>query len=73
MRDGLATLENSDNRRLTFEIAVFGHADMRFFVLFFRLLELDLVDLDAILGMLKGGVDGEGVGFVDVFAFRVLC
>jgi len=33
---------------------------------------LHLVDLDAVLGVLEVGVDGESVGIVYLFAFRVL-
>lgn len=71
MRDLLATLQNPYNRRLAFEVAVLGDADVGFFVLFFRFFELDLVDFDAVFGVLEVWVDGEGVCFVDVFAFGV--
>lgn len=42
---------------------------MRLLILGFGLFGLDLVDLDAVFGMGKVDVDGEGVGGVDVFAF----
>jgi hypothetical protein len=44
---------------------------VRFFVFFFGLFELDLVDLDAVFGMGEVWVEGEGVGGGDVFAFGV--
>jgi len=37
---------------------------MRLLVLLFRLLELDLVDLDTHLGIAEAGVEGEFVGLV---------
>lgn len=45
---------------------------MCFLVLLFGLLELYLVDLDAVFGVLEVGVYGECVCIVDVFAFGVL-
>ena len=71
MPDCLAALHDPHDRRLRFEIPVFGDADVRFFVFFFGLAELDLVDLDAVFGVREGVVEGEGVGVVDVFAFWV--
>jgi len=43
---------------------------MRLLVLGFGLFELDLVDLDAVFGVGEAEVEGEGVGGVDIFAFR---
>jgi len=57
---------------LTLEVPVFGDTDVSFFVLLLRLLELDLVDFDAVLRVLEVRVDGEGVRFVDLFALGVL-
>jgi len=44
---------------------------VRLFVLFFRLFELDLVDFDAVFGVREVRVEGEGVGWGDVFGFGV--
>lgn len=41
---------------------------MRFLILFFRFLGLDLIDFDAVFGVDEKGVEGKGVGAVDVFA-----
>jgi hypothetical protein len=44
---------------------------VRFLVFFFGFFELNLVDLDAIFRVGEVGVEGEGVGRGDVFAFGV--
>ena len=68
MRNRLAALHDAHNRRLALEITVLSDADMCFLVLLFSLLELDLVDFDAILGVREVGVDAEGVCGVDFAA-----
>lgn len=72
MRNQLATLEDANDCGLALEVAVFGDADVSLLILFFRLFELDLIDLDAIFGMLEVRVDRECVCFVDVSAFWML-
>jgi hypothetical protein len=57
MGDQLATLEDANDGGLALEVAVLGNADVSLLVLFLRLLELDLVDLDAVLGMFEVRVD----------------
>lgn len=69
MRNRLAALHDPDNRRLGLELSICSHALVRFLVLGFGLAGLDLVDLDAEFGVREGGVGGEGIGCVDVFAF----
>ena len=69
MRNRLSALHDPDNCRLGLELPICSHALVRLLVLGFGLAGLDLVDLDAELGVREGGVGGEGVGFVDVFAF----
>ena len=71
MANGLPALHDAHDRRLRLEVAVFRHAHVRFFVFFFGLFELDLVDLDAVFGVGEVRVEGEGVGGRDVFAFGV--
>lgn len=73
MRDQLATLENADDSGLTLEVAIFRNTNVCFLVLFLCLFELDLVDLDTVLGVLEVLVDGERVGFVDVAALWMFC
>ena len=73
MRDQLSTLQDPDDSSLTLEVAIFGNADVRFFVFLLGFFELDLVDFDAVFGVLEVGVHAEGVGFVDVFASGMFC
>ena len=68
----LAALHDAHDGGLRLVMPVGGDALVRFLVLLRRFLELDLVDLDAVLGVGKGEVDGEGVGSVDVAALGVL-
>jgi len=67
----LPALHDAHDRRLRLEVPVFCDAHVRFFVFFFGLFELDLVDLDAVFGVREVWVEGEGVGRGDVFAFGV--
>jgi hypothetical protein len=71
MPNRLATLHDPHNRRLGLEIPVFGNTHVSFFVFFFGFFELDLVDFDAVFGVREVGVEGEGVGGRDFFAFGV--
>jgi len=66
MPDLLPRLENPNDSGLAFEVAVFRYTNVSFFVFFFGLLELNLVDFDPISGMREVGVEGEGVGGRDV-------
>lgn len=70
MCDGLSPFHDPDNRRLGLELSICGDALVRLFVLEFGLAGLDLVDFDAIFGVRERGVDGEGIGGVDIFTFR---
>lgn len=65
----LRTLHDPHDRGLSFEVTVGEYTLVRFFVLFFGLLQLDLVDLDAVLFVREGGVEREGVCGVDVTAW----
>lgn len=67
----LATLHDPHNRRLRLELAVLLDAFVRLFVLFLGLFQLDLVDLDAHLGVGEGSVVAEFVGRRHFAAFRV--
>ena len=67
----LAALHDPDDGGLRLVMPVGSDALVRFLVFLRRFLELDLVDLDAVFGVGEGEVDGEGVGRVDVAAFRV--
>lgn len=69
MHDRLPALHDPHDRRLRLVVAVRRDPLVRFLVLGFRLLELDLVDLDAVLRVGEVAVEGEGVGRVDVLAF----
>ena len=71
MRDGLSALQDAHDGGLAFEVAVLGHAHVRFFVLFLGLLELHLVDLHTVLGMLEVEIDRERIGIVDVPSLRM--
>lgn len=70
MGNGLPTFHDADDGCLGLEVPVGGDTLMGLFVLFFGLFGLDLVDLDAIFGVGKVHVDREGIGGVDVSAFR---
>ena len=72
MSNGLSALHNAHDCRLALKVAVFRHAFVGLFVFLLGLLELDLVDAHAILGMREGQIDGEVVPGVDVFARRLL-
>lgn len=71
MANGLPALHDAHDSRLRLEIAVLCDTHVRFFVFFFGLFELDLVDLDAVFGVGEVRVEGESVGGRDVFAFGV--
>lgn len=72
MRNRLATLHDTHNRRLRLVVAIRRDSFVGRLVLFFGFFELDLVDFDAHFGVLEGAVVGEFVGVVDVFAFGFL-
>lgn len=72
MRNGLATLHDTHNRRLRFVVSVCRHSLVGRLVFFLGFFELNLVDFDAHLGVLKGAVVGKFVGVVDIFAFGFL-
>jgi hypothetical protein len=69
MRNRLPSLHNPDNRCLRLKLPISRHADVCFFVFFFRLFQLDRVDLDAVFGVCEGGVQGERVCGGDFAAF----
>lgn len=70
--DCLAALHDSHNGRLCFEVPVCGDTLVRRLVLLLGLLQLDLVDFDAHLGVREPRIVGERVGRVDILAFGVL-
>ncbi len=70
MSDGLPALHDAHNGRLRLVMPVRGNTLVRFLVLFFGLFELDLVDLDPVLGVREAVVDGEPIVFADISPFR---
>lgn len=70
--DRLATLHDPHNGRLGLEMPVCRDPLVRRLVLLLRLLQLDLVDLDAHLGVCESWIVREGVCRVDILALRVL-
>ena len=69
MTDRLAALHDPDNRRLRLKLPVRCDSFVSFLVLRLRLARLDLIDLDAVLWVCEGVVDGEDVIFLNVFTF----
>jgi hypothetical protein len=72
MTDRLLALHNAHNRSLSLKISIGLHAFVRFFVFFPRLLELYLIDLNAVFLVCERCVEGKCVGWGDVTALRVL-
>lgn len=72
MRDDLTALHDTDNRRLRLVVSIRGNPFVRALVFLLGFLELDLVDLDAHLGIGEAPIVGEYVGLVDIFAFGLL-
>jgi hypothetical protein len=72
MRNRLATLHDTHNRRLRLVVSVRRDSFVGRLVFFLGFFELDLVDFDAHLGVLEGAVVGEFVGVVDILAFGFL-
>jgi hypothetical protein len=71
MRNPLARLQYAHNSRLGLVVPVGSDAFVRFLIFGDGLFELDLVDLNAVLGVGKGGVEGESVSGINVAAFGV--
>ena len=69
MQDGLTALHDADKCSLGFVLPVLSNAFMGLLVLLLSLLELDLVDLDAVLWILEGKVDAKCIGWIDIAAF----
>ena len=69
MLDRLAALHDSHNSSLCLIMSVCGHTLVSLLILLFGLLELDLVDLDAILGIGEAQIDDEGISLIYVLAF----
>ena len=72
MRDRLPTLHYSHNRRLGFETAVSRNSLMCLLVFLLCLLCLNLIDFNAVFGVLETVIYGEGIGIIDILALRVL-
>ncbi len=72
MPDRLAALHNPHDGRLSLIMPVGRNALVRLFVFFPGLFELDLIDFDAIFGIRKGVIDGEGVVLANVSALGCL-
>lgn len=66
----LLAFHDPHDRRLRLVLPVRRHPLVRLLVLLLRLLELDLVDLDAILRVTEAQVHHELVARVDIFAAR---
>ena len=72
MRDPPSTFHNTHDRGLRLVLPVRSDSLMRGLVLSFGLFRLDLIDLDPVFRMSEGGVDGEGISRVNIFALRRL-
>lgn len=72
VRDGLTALHDSDNRCLRLVVPISGNPLVRALVLLLGFLKLDLIDLDAHLGIGEARIVGEYVGVVHIFALGVL-
>ena len=70
--DGFSTFHDPHNCRLRFKGAVSGNSLMGLLILLLRLLGLDLVDLDAVLGMLEHVVHAKGVTRAHLLPFGTL-
>ena len=68
----LPCFEDSHNSSLGFVVAIGGDTLMSLLVFGSGFFELHRVDLDAVLGVGEGGVDGEGVGGINFATFGVL-
>lgn len=68
MLDRLATLHDAHNRRLGLVVSVGRDSFVGRLVLLLGLLQLDLVDLDAHLGVGEAGIIGEDVGCLYLLA-----
>lgn len=68
MLDSLATLHDAHNSCLSFVVPVGRDSLVSRLVLLLGLLQLDLVDLDAHLGVGEAGIVGEAVGCFDLLA-----
>jgi len=55
--DSLLALHDPHNGCLGLELTISVYTFVRFLILFFRLFELHLINLDAILLMRKGGIE----------------
>lgn len=73
MRDRLSTLHNPHNRRLSLVLSVLMHPLMRLLIFFLRFLQLDLIDLDPVLGICESEVRGKGVVVIDLPSFGMFC
>lgn len=71
MLHGLAALHDPHNGSLRFEVSVGSSTLVRRLLLLLGLLELDLIDLDALLDVGEPSVEGKGVCSVDILALGV--
>lgn len=69
MRNGLAAFHDPYDRSLCLKVSVCGNTLVCRLVLLFGFLQLDLVDLDPHLLVLKLGIVRKHVSLVDLFAF----
>ncbi len=69
MCDRLSALHDPHDSSLRFEVTVSSDSLVGLLVLGFGLFGLNLVDLDAVLGMREAEVHVEGIANIDVFAF----
>lgn len=70
--NGLAALHDAHNGRLRLKVPVCGYSLVRRLVLLLGLFQLDLVDLDAELGVGEPAVVREFIRRVDILALWVL-
>jgi hypothetical protein len=65
----LPALHDPYNSSPSLDMSIRGHTFMRLFALGLGLFELNLVNLDAVFGVVEARVEGESVGVGDVAAF----
>lgn len=70
MLDGLAALHDAHNRRLGLIVSVGRDSFVGCLVLLLGLLQLDLVDLDAHLGIGEASIVGEDIGCFYLLTLR---
>lgn len=73
VRNRLAALHDADDGGLGLKVAISCDSFVGLLVFFFCLLELHLVDLDAVLFVRESRVDRKSVIRIDIAAFGMFC